>query len=131
MDTENDPENKPSNKPKLTGVFSKAVFKSKKVNDTGEEPIKKVKRQATEEQLNHPLHGVKLAYILETLVDHYGWKYLGDRVKARCFIYNPTMKSSLAFLRKMSWAREHVQEIYIEMLEDGVNPKKEDKIKGP
>lgn len=117
MDSENNHDNKPSDKPKLTGAFSNLVFKQKKEDSEDLTPVKKIKRQATEEQLNHPLHGVKLAYILETLVDHYGWEYLSDRVKIRCFKYNPTMKSSLAFLRKMDWAREHVQDIYIEMVE--------------
>ena len=117
MDTENNIDNEPSDKPKLSGAFSNVVFKPKKKGAEEEKPAKKIKRQATEEQLNHPLHGVKLAYILETLVDHYGWEYLEARVKIRCFKYNPTMKSSLAFLRKMDWAREHVQDIYIEMVE--------------
>ena len=76
------------------------------------------KQQATEEELNHPLHGVKLAQILERLVEHYGWEYLADRVNIRCFIYNPTMKSSLGFLRKTQWAREHVEDVYMDMLED-------------
>lgn len=124
MDTENNLEENSSDKPKLTGAFSNIVFKPKKEGQGEDNPVKKTKRQATEEQLNHPLHGVKLAHILESVVDHYGWKYLGDRVKARCFIYNPTMKSSLAFLRKMEWAREHVQDIYIEMLEEGIDPKR-------
>ena len=117
MDIENNLEDKSSDKPKLSGAFSNIVFKQKKESEDEKTPVKKVKRQATEEQLNHPLHGVKLAHILETLVDHYGWEYLEKRVKIRCFKYNPTMKSSLAFLRKMDWAREHVQDIYIEMVE--------------
>ncbi len=66
---------------------------------------------------------MKLAEILESLVDHYGWPYLADRVNIRCFMYNPTMKSSLGFLRKTVWAREHVEDIYMDMLEDGIDPK--------
>jgi uncharacterized protein (DUF2132 family) len=61
---------------------------------------------------------VKLVEILESLVDHYGWPYLADRVNIRCFMNNPTMKSSLGFLRKMTWAREHVEDIYMDMLEE-------------
>jgi len=80
-------------------------------------PKRKNRRQATEEQLNNPLHGVKLAQILERLVENYGWDYLAERVNIRCFKYNPTMKSSLGFLRKMPWAREHVEDIYLEMIE--------------
>jgi uncharacterized protein (DUF2132 family) len=72
----------------------------------------------SEQQVNNPLHGVKLAQILERLVEHYGWEYLAERVNIRCFKYNPTMKSSLGFLRKMTWAREHLEDIYLEMLEE-------------
>jgi len=126
MDTENNHENKPTDKPKRADEFSDASFKPKTNKEQNEEkPANKIKRQATEEQLNHPLHGVKLAHILESLVDHYGWPYLADRVKIRCFMYNPTMKSSLRFLRKMTWAREHVEDIYMDMLEKGVEPKRQ------
>ena len=87
-------------------------------------PVKKVKRQATQEQLDHPLHGVKLVEILESLVAHYGWKYLAGEVNILCFKHNPTMKVSLKFLRKYKWAREHVEDIYMDMLEEGIDPKK-------
>lgn len=96
-----------------------AQFKGKSNEELNKEnPARKKRKQATEEQLNNPLHGVKLAQILERLVEHYGWKYLAERVNIRCFKYNPTMKSSLGFLRKTSWAREHVEDIYLEMLEE-------------
>tara|TARA_B110001454_G_C12683625_1_gene419217 strand:+ start:1095 stop:1457 length:363 start_codon:yes stop_codon:yes gene_type:complete len=85
---------------------------------TEEKPVKRKKRQATEEQLKNPFHGVKLVQVLERLVAHYGWEYLGERVNIRCFKNNPTMKSSLGFLRKTAWAREHVEDIYLEMLEE-------------
>lgn len=124
MDTENKQENKPTDKTMQVDEFTDAANKSKtKEEQNGEKPVKKIKRKATQEQLDHPLHGVKLAQILESLVDHYGWPYLADRVNIRCFIYNPTMKSSLAFLRKMTWAREHVEDIYMDMLEEGIDPK--------
>lgn len=112
MDTENNLENKPSDK------------LEKKESQNEEKTVEKIKKQATQEQLNHPLHGVKLVQILETLVEHYGWKYLADRVNINCFKYNPTMKNSLAFLRKMTWAREHVEDIYMDMLEEGIDPAK-------
>jgi hypothetical protein len=119
MDTEKDYENKSTEKMKLADEFSDATLKPKTNGELIEEkPTKKVKRKATEEQLKHPLHGVKLAEILESLVDHYGWPYLADRVNIRCFMNNPTMKSSLGFLRKMAWAREHVEDIYMDMLEE-------------
>ena len=125
MDTENNLEDKDSDQPNRRGVFRHPAFSlAKKEGQEEGEPVKKVKRQATEEELNHPLHGVKLAEVLERLVEYYGWEYLADRVKIRCFMYNPTMKSSLGFLRKMKWAREHVQDIYVEMVNKGLYPKK-------
>jgi uncharacterized protein (DUF2132 family) len=83
-----------------------------------EKTTKRKRRPATQEQLNNPFHGVKLVQILEQLVAHYGWEYLGDRVNIRCFINNPSMKSSLGFLRRTTWAREHVEDIYLEMLDE-------------
>jgi hypothetical protein len=83
-----------------------------------ENPARQGRRQATEEELNNPLHGVKLAEILERLVAHYGWEYLAERVKIRCFSNNPSMKSSLGFLRKTKWARVHVEDVYLDMLEE-------------
>jgi hypothetical protein len=122
MDIEN---NKKNETTKKADEVSDALLKPKVEEvQSDEKPAEKVKKQATAEQLNHPLHGVKLAQILESLVDHYGWQYLADRVKIRCFMYNPTMKSSLGFLRKMTWAREHVEDIYMDMLEEGIDPKK-------
>ena len=56
-------------------------------------------------QPNNPLHGVKLAEILQYLVSTYGWEELGMRIKINCFTSNPTIKSSLNFLRKTPWAR--------------------------
>ncbi len=108
------PKRKPSVKPPGEEFQAKT---NEELNEKN--PNRKNRKQATEEQLNNPLHGVKLAQILERLVEHYGWEYLAERVNIRCFKYNPNMKSSLGFLRKMTWAREHVQDIYIEMIEDG------------
>jgi len=81
-------------------------------------PKRKNRKQATQEQLNNPLHGVKLAQILERLVDYYGWEYLAERVNINCFKNNPSMKSSLGFLRKFRWAREHVEDVYLDMIDD-------------
>ncbi len=119
MDIKNDPKNEQPTKRKQSDELSDAEFKPKTNEELNEEqPARRNRRQATEEQLNNPLHGVKLVQILERLVAHYGWEYLGERVNIRCFIYNPTMKSSLGFLRKTPWAREHVEDIYLEMLEE-------------
>jgi len=65
------------------------------------------------EQPNNPLHGVKLADMLEHLVDRYGWLELGDRINIRCFNNDPSIKSSLKFLRKTIWAREKVERLYL------------------
>ncbi|RXQ96230.1 DUF2132 domain-containing protein [Ancylomarina salipaludis] len=67
-----------------------------------------------QEQVNNPLHGVKLLDILEYLHAVYGWKELGDRIQIRCFQSNPSIKSSLKFLRKTPWAREQVEQLYLE-----------------
>lgn len=66
-----------------------------------------------ESQPNNPLHGVKLADILEVLVKKHGWEELGDRINIRCFTHNPSIKSSLTFLRKTPWAREKVEQLYL------------------
>ena len=75
-----------------------------------EEEVKKL-----EEQPNNPLHGVKLATMLEFLVDQYGWKHLAARVNINCFKNDPSIKSSLKFLRKTPWAREKVEQLYLEI----------------
>ncbi len=67
----------------------------------------------TEEQPNNPLHGVTLKEILETLVERYGWTLLGAQINIKCFTNNPSMQSSLKFLRKTPWAREKVERLYI------------------
>jgi uncharacterized protein (DUF2132 family) len=61
-----------------------------------------------------PLHGVTLKAILEKLVDYYGFDTLGELVKIKCFNDNPSVKSSLTFLRKTDWARKQVEELYIQ-----------------
>lgn len=67
-----------------------------------------------QEQPHNPLHGVKLLDMLEYLHAVYGWKELGDRIQIRCFQSNPSIKSSLKFLRKTAWAREQVEQLYLE-----------------
>lgn len=68
------------------------------------------------QQANNPLHGVKLASILEALEAKYGWEELGRRINIRCFTHNPSINSSLKFLRKTPWAREKVESLYLRML---------------
>ncbi|MEJ6506467.1 MAG: VF530 family protein [Crocinitomicaceae bacterium] len=65
------------------------------------------------DQKNNPLHGVKLTDILEDLVEEYGWEELGYRIDIRCFNYDPSIKSSLKFLRRTPWAREKVERLYL------------------
>ncbi|MCU4175594.1 DUF2132 domain-containing protein [Marinilabiliaceae bacterium N1Y90] len=69
-----------------------------------------------DEHVNNLLHGVKLVDILERLVEEYGWKQLGERVNIRCFNYDPSIKSSLKFLRRTPWARDEVEEVYLELI---------------
>lgn len=71
-----------------------------------------------QEQKNNPLHGVKLADILEELHAHYGWNQLGYLIRINCFNDNPSIKSSLKFLRKTPWARAKVEELYLEYLQE-------------
>ncbi|SMG38259.1 Uncharacterized conserved protein [Marivirga sericea] len=69
-----------------------------------------------EQQPNNPLHGVTLKAILEHLVNLYGWEELGSRIKINSFNFDPSIKSSLTFLRKTPWAREKVERLYIKSL---------------
>lgn len=69
-----------------------------------------------EEQPNNPLHGKTLEMILTHLVDHFGWKQLGLIINIRCFQENPSIKSSLKFLRTTPWARKKVEELYLELI---------------
>ncbi len=65
------------------------------------------------EQKNNPLHGLTLETIVTRLVEHYGWDELGERINIRCFQSDPSVKSSLKFLRKTPWAREKVEQLYL------------------
>jgi len=69
---------------------------------------------ADQQQANNPLHGKTLENILNELVAQYGWPELGYRIRINCFLDNPSIQSSLKFLRKTPWARTKVEELYIE-----------------
>jgi len=70
-----------------------------------------------EKQPNNPLHGKRLDTIIEELLDYYGgWKGLAQQVRINCFVDNPSLKSSLKFLRKTPWARKKVEDLYIEVI---------------
>ena len=74
---------------------------------------KKKDKKRTESQVNNPLHGVKLADILKYLVEKYGWETLGEKINIRCFKSDPSIKSSLTFLRRTPWARDKVEHLYL------------------
>lgn len=65
------------------------------------------------DQPRNPLHGITLEMILTNLVEHYGWEELGKRIPINCFIDNPSLKSSLKFLRRTPWARKKVKTLYL------------------
>ena len=70
------------------------------------------------DQPRNPLHGLTLEAIMIALVEEYGWAGLGERIPVRCFLSGPSLKSSLAFLRRAPWAREKVEGLYLFMLRD-------------
>ena len=65
---------------------------------------------------NNPLHGVTLAMMLEQLVERFGWDELSQSIPIRCFLFDPSIKSSLQFLRKTPWARTKVENLYLDFL---------------
>ena len=67
-------------------------------------------------QVNNPLHGIRLIDILDFLVEAYGWEELGDEININCFTNNPSVKSSLKFLRITQWARDKVERLYLNAL---------------
>lgn len=69
-------------------------------------------------QPNNPLHGVTLEQIINDLVAHYGWEYLAYNINIRCFTHDPSVKSSLKFLRRTPWARAKVEAMYLNMLKN-------------
>ena len=72
-----------------------------------------------EEQKNNPLHGKTLETILLYLVDYYGWDQLGYKIRINCFNHDPSIKSSLQFLRRTPWARKKVEDLYLQVLSRG------------
>lgn len=70
------------------------------------------------DQPKNPLHGITLEMIVNELVAHYGWQELGNQVRIKCFNENPSVSSSLKFLRKTPWARQKVESFYLFMLRE-------------
>lgn len=62
---------------------------------------------------NDPLHGVTLKSVLTTMVERHGWQELADRIPVRCFMFDPSVRSSLTFLRKTPWARQRLEDWYV------------------
>ena len=69
----------------------------------------------SDQQANNKLHGVTLEQIVNSIVEFYGWEKLSNRINIRCFNSDPSVKSSLTFLRKTPWARKKVENLYIAM----------------
>ncbi|WP_319016814.1 VF530 family protein [Diaphorobacter aerolatus] len=73
---------------------------------------------APEKQARNPLHGITLERMVTELADFFGWAELGERIPVRCFTHDPSVSSSLKFLRKTPWAREKVEGLYLFMLRE-------------
>jgi uncharacterized protein (DUF2132 family) len=73
---------------------------------------------APREQPRNPLHGITLERMLNELVEHFGWPAMGQRIRIRCFTDDPSISSSLKFLRKTPWARDKVEALYLAMLRE-------------
>jgi uncharacterized protein (DUF2132 family) len=69
-----------------------------------------------EEQPNNLLHGKTLEFILRFLVEKYGWEELGERIPVNCFLFDPSIKSSLTFFRKTPWARKKLEDLYLDSI---------------
>jgi uncharacterized protein (DUF2132 family) len=67
---------------------------------------------------NNPLHGITLEMMVTHLQEHYGWEGLGEHIRINCFHFDPSIKSSLKFLRKTPWARHKVEQLYLDTLRD-------------
>jgi uncharacterized protein (DUF2132 family) len=93
--------------------------------DTSQDSIQDAKAAVVKTQRNNPLHGLTLEVILTSLVSHFGWRDLAERIPVRCFSSDPSMSSSLKFLRKTPWARDKVESLYAFMLRDIARNKSE------
>lgn len=71
-----------------------------------------------EKHPNNPFHGITLEHIVTSLVNYFGWEELGKQVDINCFIINPSIKSSLKFLRRTPWARQQVEDLYLAVKDD-------------
>jgi uncharacterized protein (DUF2132 family) len=74
-----------------------------------------------QKQSNNPLHGITLEMILSQLTEHYGWNEMGRMIDIRCFTHDPSIKSSLKFLRKTPWARTKVEDLYLKYVRENLD----------
>ena len=88
------------------------------MGDQQVDPREAAKAKAPPKQARKPLHGLTLEAIVTALADNYGWEELGQRIPVRCFNVDPSVGSSLRFLRKTPWAREKVEGLYLFMLRE-------------
>jgi len=95
------------------------MSKSSPRRDTGYRRLRSRPCEMPSPQSNDPLHGVTLERLLTELVAHLGWEELGARIDIRCFRFEPSIKSSLVFLRKTPWARAKVEDLYVRWKRDG------------
>lgn len=102
---------------KKPGAHPGFLLKSTVILEANSLSCMSMSQDSNNPQPNNPLHGVKLADILEQLVAKYGWEELGMRINIRCFTHNPSIKSSLTFLRKTPWAREKVERLYLKTIQ--------------
>ncbi|HIM95637.1 MAG TPA: DUF2132 domain-containing protein [Gammaproteobacteria bacterium] len=72
--------------------------------------------QTSKNRHQDPLHGVTLKTIVNELIEYFGWEELGNRIDIKCFKINPSINSSLKFLRKTPWARKKVEDLYLKMV---------------
>jgi uncharacterized protein (DUF2132 family) len=77
------------------------------------QPVEREPSSVSDQQQKDPLHGVTLEMILTRLVEHHGWEKMGQIIKIRCFTNDPSIKSSLQFLRRTPWARAKVEALYL------------------
>ena len=73
----------------------------------------RIHHRAMQSHPNAPLHGVTLESVLRTMVERYGWNQLAERIPVRCFMFDPTIKSSLTFLRRTPWARQRLEDWFV------------------
>lgn len=80
-----------------------------------------------EKQPNNPLHGLRLKDMLLQMEEHYGWEMMASRININCLSSEPSLGSCLKFLRRTPWAKEKVEQLYLELLHDGIIPPSTDK----